>query len=213
MIDLAIVKKESEAFILSQGGKICDSLPFIGPEEIVLRTSDDIASRALALNILVNISFNAPVAMAHEWLKSYNLLSALTPKELSIVTSSSEPSQETLNYLRWYIESLTVGAWAGGLEEELSPLSPIPDSLASHFPSLKDNESPAAFFSKFSLQPEGELLKKLDLFYRSHWYTRDCHLSGHQSQPFHFGIVQQRRHFLEWVLHDGIGWDAVDLST
>jgi Domain of unknown function (DUF4272) len=213
MIDQAIVKRESEAYILAQGGKICDWLPSIGPEEIVLRKSEDIACRALALNILVNIRFKAPVALAHEWLTNYNLLSALTPRELSIVTSSSEPSQETINYLSWYIESLTAAAWVGGLEEMLSPLSQIPDSLASHFPSLKDNESPAPFFSKFLLQPQDELLRKLDLFYRAHWYTRDSDLTGYQCHPFNLGVVQQRRHFLEWVLHDGTEWEDVELST
>ena len=167
----------------------------------------------MALNILVNIAFSAPVAIAREWLTENDLLSSLTPKERSIVESVSEPNEEMKNHLKWQIESLWAAAWVGSLANDLLPVQDMSNSLASWFPSLRNNEPASGFYEKFKLRSCDDIYKKLDLFYRAHWHARNSELQGKGSAPFHPGIVQQRRHFLEWALHSKTEWDDVDLST
>lgn len=213
LLDLSVVKRESEEYVLSRGGGICDWLPSVGLEEISLRDSANVASRALALNILVNVAFGAPIAIARRWLTDNELLDSLTAKESSIIVGECEPSEETRTCLKWQIESLWAAAWVGNLANELSPVQDISSSLASWFPSLRNNEPANAFFEKFNLRSRDDIYKKLDLFYRAHWHSRNCQLEGKDSDPFHPGPVQHRRHFLEWVLHSETKWDDVDLST
>ena len=213
MLDTSTVKQESEFYVLSKGGKICDWLPSLSLEEISPRDQATIATRALVLNIVVNISFNAPIAVARKWLIENHLMGSLTSEERKIIESEAEPSEETKNLLRWNIESLWAIAWVGGFANDLWPIQEISNSLSSFFPSLKNNESASTFYKKFKLRNPGEIYKKLDLFYRSHWHARNSHLEGTDPAPFHLGVIQQRRHLLEWVLHCETPWDDVDLST
>lgn len=213
MFDLVKIKHESEQYVLSHGGSICDWLPSIGPEEIALRESKEIAARALVLNILVHISFGAPIAVASRWLQENDVLSVLTESEKNLLLAKSEPKEKMKNQLRWNIESLWSAAWVGSFADDLTPVQDISDSLASWFPDLRTNEPAEGFLAKFNLRGKEQLYQKLDLFYRAHWHARNSQLSGKDSSPFHLGVVQQRRHFLEWALHAETEWDDVDLST
>ncbi|WP_339526581.1 DUF4272 domain-containing protein [Pseudomonas sp. EA_35y_Pfl2_R111] len=213
MLDLSLVKIESETYVLSQGGKTCDWLPSLGLEDISLRDSAKVAARALVLNIFVNIAFSAPIAIARKWLIENDLMDSLTLEERKIIEGEAEPNEETKNQLKWQIECLWAAAWAGGLASDLLPVQEISNSLASWLPSLRNNESASEFYGKFQLRSHDEIYKKLDLFYRSHWHARSSQLEGNDPAPFHPGVVQQRRHFLEWVLHREVSWDDVDLST
>ena len=69
------------------------------------------------------------------------------------------------------------------------------------------------FLEKYTVRSSEEIYTKLDLFYRAHWHARNCQLSGENPGKFNLGVVQQRRQFLEWVLHNDVEWDDVDLST
>ena len=213
MLDLPIIKRESESYITSLGGKVLDTLPTIGLEEISTRDNKAVAQRALVLNVMVNISFNAPLSIANEWLSANDLHAALSEKESSILNGSQPLDEKAKNLLRWDIESLLAAAWVGQLTQYLTPVQPIPDNLATFFPSLKVKFDTDSFYSKFRVRSEEELYPKLDLFYRAHWYARNCHLKGQNSDPFNLGVVQDRRLLLEWVLNRNTEWDNVDLST
>lgn len=212
-LDLSVVKRSSEQYVLSQGGEICDWLPTIGFEEIELRNVEDFSARALVLNVLVNVGFGAPVGIARGWLRENSLLDALTAVEQEIIDCSAEPDEKTKSQLRWLVEGLCAAAWVGSRSEELTPVSGVSDSLASWFPSLRHNEPASDFRDTITLRSVDEIYQKLDVFYRSHWHARNCVLSGKDPAPFHPGVVQQRRHMLEWVLHRGADWDEIDLST
>lgn len=213
MIDEVMIKRASEKYIESKGGDICDWLPFIDIDEVKLRNIHEIIDRALILNILVNISFNAPIDIAKEWIINNNLMHALTENELKVILSGNEPDQNTKNNFRWYLESLWVAAWLGGMFQDLNPIDNISNLLASWFPSLKDREDTSRFRSCFKLRSEAEVYEKLDLFYRSHWHVKNAIISGGDLGLFKSGIVEQRRHMLEWVLHSNSSWDEVNLNT
>lgn len=213
MSDPAAFKIESERYILAQGGTICDWLPVIDSEELSPRETHEVASRALALNVLIHLSFGAPVQMMRDWLEKHALLDALTPDDLRVIKAARDPDQDKKNFLRWYVECALTAAWVGGLLDDLSPVQDIPETLASCFPNLKNGEGPDAFREKFRLRSVDEIHAKLDLFFRSHWHTRNCELSGKDAAPFHPGVVQMRRHMLEWVMHKVVAWEEVELST
>lgn len=213
MVEPTQVKRASEAAILAAGGGVNDFLPVIGLDELSLRPAVEVAHRALVLSILVNLSFSAPPPVARQWLLTHGLLPALTADEVEILNQEHPLDDEEKLRLRWNLESLWASAWVGGLTEDLAPTQPVGKALASLFPSLRTNESPDAFLAKFKLRTLEELYSTLDLYYRAHWYARDCQLRELDSTPFNAGVVQQRRHFLEWATQAGVGWNEVDLST
>lgn len=212
MIDPSKVKAESEAAIRAAGGQPLDTLPYIDLEELSLRTSLEVAQRALVLNVLVNLSFGAPPSIAHGWLAKHSLLEELSDRERNFLFGNSLEDRQR-NELRWGIESLWSAVWAGGMIRDLSPTQPVQDSLASLMPSLRSSEPPDAFLERFRLRSLEELYPTLDLFYRAHWFARNAHLRGEDSGGFNLGVVQCRRRLLEWATHSGAGWEAVDLST
>ena len=213
MPDQLQVKRESESEILAVGGKICDWLPFIAPDELSLRDTYAVAQRALVLSTLVNVSFGAPLQTAKDWLEEHDLLGTLSVRESAILSEVNAPDETSRNKLRWNIESLWAIAWVGCLFDGLTPLQSISDQLAVQLPNLPANESSAEFYRRFRMRTKDEIYRKLDLFFRSHWYTRDCHINGTSSTPFNPGIVHFHRLPLEWVCNSHMDWDNVDLST
>ena len=212
-MDAEKVKRESEKYILSLGGKVCDWLPVLDPSELNVRSVQDVSERALIQNILVNISFGAPISVAMKWIHANGLSHVLLDKEREILESRVEPDQNIKNMLRWQIECLWVSAWSLSFHTSLVPEQGISDSLASWFPNLRGNEDSSRFLKAARLQSVEELLKKLDLFYRCHWWMRECELTGQNPEPLNLGVIIQRRHMLEWIGNDEHDWDSVDLST
>ena len=211
--DPSRVKAASEAAIRAAGGGVHETLPHIDLDELDLRSTVSVAHRALVLHVLVNISFGAPPNVGREWLSAHGLLDAASHHELSILQGSDALTELQKSQLRWNIESLWAAAWSGGLIDYLSPTQPLQDSLAGLLPNLRSADSPDDFLSQFRLRPLHELHERLDLFYRAHWYARNCHLTGKDSSPFYLGVVLFRRQLLEWVTHASADWDHVDLCT
>ena len=137
MINLQDVKRDSERYVTSLGGTVCDWLPFIDLEEISIRDSRSVACRALALSMLVMVSFGAPISIARKWLKDNDVFDSLTESEKMVIDSKYEPSDQIRNQYRWRIESLWAAAWVGQLSPDLWPVQELSDSLASWFPNLK----------------------------------------------------------------------------
>lgn len=213
MIEPSKVKAASEAAIRAVGGEVLDTLPLIGFDELNVRTSLAVAQRALVLSVMVNMSFGAPSDIARPWLAEHGLLEAVSAKELTLLAADASLDEGQKNRLRWKVESLWAAAWAGGLVDDLTPTQSIQDTLASLLPDLRSAEPPNDFLRRFRLRPAAELYEKLDLFYRAHWYARNCQLAGKDSAPFNLGVVQCRRQLLEWATHVEADWDDVDLCT
>ena len=209
----AIVKEESEVAILALGGRVCESLPVIELTEMRPRDPREVASRALVLTALVQMSFGAPPKLVRSWLHASSLADFLSAEERVVVDAAEDPAVSTRNRLRWNIEALWAAVWAGGLVDDLGPTTPIGDQLASLLPDLRTQESPERFLDSFSLRPADVLLGTLDLLYRAHWAARDSRLSGSKDCPFNEGTVHERRKLLEWSLNADVDWDDVDMST
>lgn len=66
---------------------VCDWLPYI--EETTPRSRDEIVSRSLVLNAMLQISFGAPIPIIREWMERQKLDEDLSERERSILKKSN----------------------------------------------------------------------------------------------------------------------------
>lgn len=211
--DVARIKAESEERIRRLGGKICDWLPWLDREHP--RDSSDVAGRALILNAMIQIHFGAPTAVIARWIASNGLTSALSKRERSILERSErELAQQEVADLYWSIEALWALVWCGSLIPELAIETGVGNNLAALLPNLQINEPASGFRARFALRPFPEIYRKLDLYYRGHWYARDGQLNRYDTGKFNLDIIMERRKALEWVSDRTIeDWDDTPLHT
>ncbi len=85
-IDPIEVKRQSEAAVLSAGGRICDWLPVI--ETTRARELGEVIDRALILNALLQLYFGAPSRVISDWIDRESLRGALSARESTLLAWS-----------------------------------------------------------------------------------------------------------------------------
>ncbi len=206
------IKAQSEQKIAAAGGRVNPWLPPLDAGRP--RPLDEVVGRALVMNALVNVYFNAPIPVIRQWIEANGVEPHLTPRERALLakTNAELGKQERLD-LFWSMEALWALLWAGSLAEDLAWDRRLPNHMASLLPNLKLNEDGATLGRRMRLRPHAELLAMLDLYYRLHWYAEDGRLNGYPTPGVDGSVVMERRKALEWVLDPETGWDEVDLST
>ncbi|MGV3620475.1 MAG: DUF4272 domain-containing protein [Archangium sp.] len=210
-IDALAVKKESERIVLEAGGQICDWLPVLDVDVRKLRSVDEVRDRALVMNALINLAFQAPVHIIAGWIRENGVEHALTEHERVLLTKTQLGEQDLINF-HWYLESLWSLMWAGGLIDRMDFTEGVPDSMASLCPNLQRGED-GSKFAGFKLRPYEEIFRELDLHYRLHWYARNGLLTKTPTPPVEHSVILERRKALEWVLDPSHAWDDVRLDT
>jgi hypothetical protein len=211
-IDTEKIKHESERKVLAAGGEICDWLPYI--EFTKIRSDEEVVNRALILNAMVNIAFKAPVHVIRDWIQTHNLALYLSTSERGILDKENAAlNQSDLTNLFWYIEALWAFLWATQIITEMRFNEPIPDTMASYCPDLKQNEGPAKFTERMRLRSYNEIYEERDLYYRVMWYCRHLELSGRNHSNFKMDVVMERRKALEWIMDSTLDWDDVPQDT
>lgn len=212
MIDPQQIKANSERLILGAGGYVYDWLPCL--ENRIPRGREAIIGRALVLNAMLQIAFQAPISVIKDWLKTYDVINHLSAKERAILESSNaELTQQEVTDLYWYIESLWALLWVGGLIDELAFDKPVQDYMASLCPELQRNEDRSKFADNMQIRASVELFQMLDLYYRIHWWVHDSNLKGDNTGNVNIDIVMERRKALAWVMDNTCDWDNVNLCT
>lgn len=205
------VKTESEAKVLALDGRICDWLPLL--DTPALRGIEAIRGRMSVLNALVNISFQAPIAVIREWLVQENLLAYLSPEEAAILAKSNEQlTEQELTNLRWSLEALWAMMWATHMVPELDPVKWCGDNMASLLPDLEQGQDNEKLARLRTVRPATELYRMLDYYYRLHWYCVDERLHG-RAATVSESLVVERRKALEWIYNSQYEWDDVEMST
>ncbi|WP_052346032.1 DUF4272 domain-containing protein [Hymenobacter swuensis] len=205
------VKTESEAKVLALDGRICDWLPLLDAPEI--RGIEGIRARMSVLNALINISFQAPVAVIEKWLTQENLLAYLSPDEAAILTKTNKQlTEQELANLRWNLESLWAMMWATQMVSELDPVKWCGDNMASLLPNLEQGQTNEKLTGLQNLRSAAELYRMLDFYYRLHWYCVDERLHGRAANVSE-SLVYERRKALEWIYNNQYEWDDVEMST
>ena len=211
-IDTAQVKKQSEQIVLQAGGRICDWLPYLDRQQA--RSQDELIRRALIINALLNIAFQAPISVIKSWIETQGLATYLTPDEQDLLEKqNADLSEQEVANLEWSIEALWALMWAGSLIFDLAIDSPVSDDMVRLVPNLEKNEDGAKFSEKMRPRPYEELYQMLDLYYRVHWYTEDGRINGYSTGNISSDIVMERRKALEWLMDNSSDWDDISLNT
>ncbi|AHJ95831.1 hypothetical protein Hsw_0236 [Hymenobacter swuensis DY53] len=165
------------------------------------------------LNALINISFQAPVAVIEKWLTQENLLAYLSPDEAAILTKTNKQlTEQELANLRWNLESLWAMMWATQMVSELDPVKWCGDNMASLLPNLEQGQTNEKLTGLQNLRSAAELYRMLDFYYRLHWYCVDERLHGRAANVSE-SLVYERRKALEWIYNNQYEWDDVEMST
>jgi hypothetical protein len=203
------VAGKSEATILSRGGKVLSTLPYLDRSGI--RAQDELIGRALVLNALIDLNFKVSPKVIRQWIDSHKLGQFLTTHEASLL-DAHEIAEYDRNALAWSLDALWALMWAGSLFDSLDSTSPIPDQMYSMCPHVRDGEGPEKFADKMTIRPFDEFYRCLDLYYRLHWYAFQYQLRDEYG-TFDLPRFIERRRALEWLLSPDSTWDTVSMNT
>lgn len=184
-------------------------------EPYQVRTSQEIATRALTLFGVVALGLGASREKIIPWLRDEGLCEALTPRERELVDSET-PTQKQLINASWQSEALLVLLWVLRKVDDLPPgnvqcdtalfrqlMPPYADILVKDFVRLARRRS------------DEELTNQAILIQEMHWKARDAAIHGTAApQEIDIEIVQERHHAINWVIgYERLSWDEVTTDT
>lgn len=211
-------KARSEAVLQAHGLRSPASLPPVLAEaELQLRTSEEIAARAVAV---LAAAVRAESLASEQALSSDEILARLpdaaaawSPQERAFMQAPAPEAQLVAN-MGWRYECVAVFAWALGLQQTL----PFPDSICDVGPLTRrflDAGSSQALLAQAQPRSASELLDALDETLRLHWCIRDAQVKQ-QPAPDGLlpGVVLERHRALNWLVRFAhADWDDVDMPT
>ncbi len=211
-MDLQKTKKENEAMVLMYGGEIFDWLPIYEITE--LRNKSDIINRALIMNAMIYIAFNAPVDVVKEYIKSNSLESHLSIVEKEILECTQETlhEQDKIN-MRWYLESLWAIIWVMNKFDNLNLTEHIPDNMIEYCPIISKGEGPEKFTKNTNIRTFDDIYKMRDFYYRAMWSCRNALLNNKPHENFNMSLIMERRRALTWCLDRSSDWDNIEQDT
>lgn len=168
----------------------------------------------MVLMALLQTYFSAPPSVISDWLGENRLLPHLSPSELALLPlNRDELSDQQVTDRFWTIEALWALAWVGGIIDDLPFNQKVGNTLASMLPDFQENQPAEPFVRSYRCRPYHELFAQVDLHYRAHWFARNCHHRGIETDVVDLDIIMERRKALEWVLDCSTPWDDITLDT
>jgi hypothetical protein len=210
-------KERSMALLAELGIQVPASLPpVIAEAEAVLRDTDEVALRALALMIVAvrGECWNAGDAFPAETLQRHLSwgFDALSPKETAFLADTAPTQQDKVNFT-WRYEALFLLQWAVGWQVDLPEPSAICDVAATVGTIREAGQN--SFVQEADLLPTDEILDALDFHYRLHWAVRQARLDKKEVPAgIEPGVVAERHYALNWLIRfEEAEWDEVDTPT
>jgi len=214
-------KLQSMAFLRSKGIPVIEHLPMIeGHDEVVLRSKDDIAKRAIALTIVAvyaecigageNIIESRTL---QENLKSrYGAHHFFTAKETFFLLADS-PDNHTAAQFSWQYECLNVMLWALGFIDTLSfpnEICDVPEIVRI----IQQHTVYDSFLDASVVRSKEEILDEADLIYRYNWACVDARINSRPMEIIDPGVVLERHRALNWLInYCDQDWDDVTTDT
>lgn len=207
-------KRRSEAILLKEDVPFIDHLPVVESEEdIQLRSLEQVAWRAMALNVVAARAEGLGRARFLSIVEQYDLKSAFSPDEQQFVFDD-EPSEHARIQFVWRYEAYWTLLWALSYIDELG--RPDHNCNVELAVQLLVDRSPAQFIKESTLRTANEILDATDLIYRYHWACVDARLNGRTAPAgLDEGVVMERHHALNWLTGymDNEDWDDVSTDT
>ena len=220
-LDEASKRKQQSIEILKNNHiPYIENLPKIELEkEVVFRTKEEIARRAVCCMLAIQHSFDLKndnaIKESHEflygWLENWGLTEFLTQDEKDLF--NHKLTGYKLESFGWKYEAYWVLAWALGLVSELELPTDICD-MEKAISFVKNHKTFESFLKSTKLREPAEILDEADLIYRLHWAVREAGLKG-KPVPANLdsSVVMERHMAFNWLINVGDDWDNMDIST
>ena len=210
-------KAQSEIDLRNRLIDVPDALPpVVSESEVMLRSADDVAWRALALFIVAvraeSLASGKPIPIEALREKSPMSFQALTTWEQDFLANDSPPEAD-VSAAGWRYEALSALQWALGLQSEL----PFPDKICDvpEAARLMIAMPAREMIETATLRATDEILNALDRNYRLLWAARDS--ATRQSEPpggIEGGVITERQHAFNWLTYfENADWDDVDIPS
>jgi hypothetical protein len=167
-----------------------------------------VRDRAIALYVLVAVSYGLDARTALAWLEKHDLTRGLAAGELTHLQGD-----HVAPAYRDAVEALWALCWTLSLVSDLNWGAACRDDFVHIFPDPRRDEDPAGFCPEPQLLPLGEILQAVDVGYLLHNCHVEARLTG--SEPptsVDETVLRNRRRALEWVL-GGQPWHEIELDT
>ncbi|MGN6547434.1 MAG: DUF4272 domain-containing protein [Aureliella sp.] len=214
MTDEAQVRKASSMAILkSEDVPLIEHLPAIESEaESTRRTTEEVATRALALCVVAVKGEGLEQEIVEHIIKDYGLASGFTPNEQKFIKDPN-PSQHDRIQFAWRYECYWVMLWALGFIERLGRPDTICDVKQAVM--IMQQNGRDGFMKMAKLRPQSEILDAADLIYRYHWAVVDARVNGREAPAgLDGGVVMERHYALNWLIgYMDQDWDDVSTDT
>ena len=187
-------------------------------EEVILKHIDEIAKRAVACLLCVQIAcdiakdnYTESVEFFGPMFEKYGVQDCLNSKERKILNGTYS-MQDAID-MDWAYESYWALCWCLGLVDEISDGSDICDCNAA-ISFLMNTESMKEFLDSCNIRSKEEILDMQDLYYRYQWTINDSKVNPDSSiGTLNPSVVIERRRALEWVLSDENDWYEITLDA
>lgn len=209
-------KAKKEQYLKELGINVPTSLPpVVAESEVVLRSPDEIAHRALALMICCiqaeGFYENDPIDPDEFKQRCPIGYAALSDNERAFI-HSKQPEQKDVINKSWRYEALLALQWAIEWQSQLPFADTVCDSSDLVNQAMNYNQQPN---QSVNLRPVSEILDALDLHYRLHWLTREY---GREDKALpasiNGGVIYERHYALNWLTNfENADWDDVDTPT
>ena len=202
------VRAKSWSIAEKLGYPINENLPLIGLNP-VLRKTEDIVGRMLAMNIVMATAYGFKPELALERLGESNSMNCLTTSESRFIRGGEGDAEE----IKQEVEALWALGYVVGLTDELDPSTYCGSTFVRMFPDLRSGNGVGTFRTRCVLRPVAEIFQMLDLWYCLHWGMRDAQMRSTplpgRVRPY---VIEQRRRALEWCCSDQT-WEDISLDT
>lgn len=179
-----------------------------------LRTSEEIATRAIILLAIVDSGHGADRNNITKWLKKEKLWKNVSPKEKRFIGSKKPSKQQTIN-ATWRVEALEVFLWSLGLVPSLTPSTKFSEvkKIKSLIP-VYLNET-KLFINTSELVSEDMINDNLEIIYEQHWKVRDATINNKPvPENLNGGVIQEKHHAFNWITgYENQSWDNVSTDT
>jgi len=203
------LKKRSEIRLKKLGIQVPVHLPEIeSDDELKPKGAHEVAKKICALGYVIGMGYGACTNDLISKIEKYSLSKSVSPFEWDRLKNPSLLTEQDKINFKWLAECVYAFTWCLSLLE-LKPLEQCPNNLADLVP---PGVPPDVFIDSKSLRDWTELKQEADFYYRFHWYTRECRLTGKES-PIGEGIITERRRALDWVIGVSDDWDDMPSDT
>lgn len=182
-------------------------------ETFTLRSVEEIARRAIALNLISRRADGESRQWFEQKVQQYQLEDVITEQE-QIFNEDDSPDEYIVIMFSQRMEACWLLLWALEFIPNLSRPDNFADAIRAN--EIIDTRSPDQFLLEAKLRRKSTILDALDLHFRYHWAVVDAELYGKKSPTgLKPDVVYQRHYALNWLtqFHDDQDWDAVTTDT